>query len=141
MYDNGQLYNEDGEIVYTYQNNGAIFPDIDLFKGDELIGQVRWRASLLHSYDLSYRGEAIGTLDQEFSLTANRLYIDSLGWEVEGNFLAYRFDIYNEEKLLATLDKELFRMSHHYYIDILDEDYEELLILIIIAINQFNRGC
>ena len=49
-------------------------------------------------------------------------------------------EIYNEnDELIAEVDQEIFRFTQRFYIDIYDEENEVLIILLALAINQFDK--
>lgn len=141
LYADGQLFDENEQTVYSYENQTLFLPRIDLYKYGNYIGHVQKEFSFfLRRYGLFYEGEEVGSLDQEFSFFKPELSVEGLGWRVEGDFFALHYSIYNEYgDLIANVDQELFHLTKHYYIDIYDEENEELIVLLIIAINQFDK--
>lgn len=137
----GQLYNEAGDEVYYYENRGLFLPRIDLYKYDVNIGHVQTRFSWVRGiYDLIYGSEIVGTLNQKLHFIRSSFDIDGLGWRVEGDIFSYNFDIINENGIvIAHMDQELFRMTQHFTIEIFDEDNEELIVLLVLAINQYDK--
>ena len=68
------------------------------------------------------------------------LRIDELGWTIKGDLFDWHYQIFDEEGLLmAQIDQEIFRLTQRFYIDIYDEQNEELIILLVIALNQFDK--
>ena len=41
--------------------------------------------------------------------------------------------------MIAEVDQEIFRLTQRFYIDIYDEENEVLIILLVLAINQFDK--
>ncbi|MBQ1288495.1 MAG: hypothetical protein IIY22_08070 [Erysipelotrichaceae bacterium] len=141
LYADGQLCDENGQTVYSYENQTLFLPRIDLYKFGTKIGHVKKQFTFfLRQYDLIYGGEEVASLNQEFTFFRPELSVDGLGWKVKGDFFALHYSIYNEEdELIASVDQEIFHLTPHYYIDIFDEYNEELIVLLIIAINQFDK--
>ena len=141
LYANGQLFDENEEIVYSYENQTLFLPQIDLYKYNEKIGHVQKQFQFfLRRYDLVYKDEEVGSLNQEFSFFKPELYVEGLGFTVRGDFFSLHYEICDEDGvLLARVDQELFHLTPHYYVDIYDEENEELLVLLVIAINQFDK--
>ncbi|MBR4471006.1 MAG: hypothetical protein IKS54_06865 [Erysipelotrichaceae bacterium] len=141
LYADGQLYNEEGDIVYTYENANIILPRIDLFKYGVNIGHIKKKFTwFLSRYDIIYGAEHMGSLQQQLKFIGSEMYIEDLGWTIKGDFLSMNYDIINEDnELIATVDQEIFRLTQRFYVDIYDEDNEELIVLLVLAINQFDK--
>ena len=137
----GQLYNEAGDEVYCYENRGLFLPRIDLYKYDVNIGHVQTRFSWIRAiYDLVYGSEIVGTLNSKLQFIRSSLEIERLGWRVEGDIFSYNFDIINENGIIvAHMNQEVFHMTQHFSIEIFDEDNEELIVLLVLAINQYDK--
>ncbi|MBQ1740714.1 MAG: hypothetical protein II042_03190 [Erysipelotrichaceae bacterium] len=135
----GKIYDEEDQVVYRYQNSHMVEPRIDLFKYDVNIGHVISRFSLLHrSYEIFYGADLIGVLEVNSSLSSMQLSIPELGWHIEGGAFCEKFDILNEkEELIAIADKKGPVLSRQYGIEIYDEFNEEMIILLIVALNQY----
>lgn len=141
LYADGQLFDENEQTVYSYENQTLFLPRIDLYKYGNYIGHVQKEFTFfLRRYELVYEGEEVASLNQEFSFFKPELFVEGLGWRVQGDFFALHYSIYDEnDELIAAVDQELFHLTPHYYIDIYDNENEELIILLIIAINQFDK--
>ncbi len=142
LHADGQLYNEAGEEVYTYKNKNVFFPRIDLCKYGINIGhikeQFRW---FLDHFDIVYGAETVGTLEEKLRFLGSEMWIHELGWRIEGDIFSMNYDIYNEnDEVIAVVDQEIFRMTQRFYIDIYDEDNEELIVLLVLAVNQFDKN-
>ena len=140
IYADGQLYDENNDVAYEYENKTIFFPEIDLYKDGEMIGYVKKQFKwFLRSYDIYHHDEYVARINQELSFLKSKLSIDELGWIIDGDFLNLHYEIHDGNNVLAKVDQELFRLTKRYYIEIFDEDNEELLILTILAINQFDK--
>ena len=140
IYADGQLYDENNDVAYEYENKTIFFPEIDLYKDGEMIGYVKKQFKwFLRSYDIYHHDEYVARINQELSFLKSKLSIDELGWIIDGDFLNLHYQIHDGNNALAKVDQELFRLTKRYYIEIFDEDNEELLILTILAINQFDK--
>ena len=138
LYADGQLYDERENIVYDYQNETLMFPKISLYRHGQYLGHVQKNVSfMLSSFDIYVDGILVDTLQQNFALFRNSLYLKQRNWRVEGSFASLHFQIFNDhDELVAEIDKELFRMTQRYFIEIYDEPREIFIILMILAVNQ-----
>ena len=137
----GGFYNEYGEEVYTYQNSALFLPRIDLYKYGVNIGHIQTRFSFfLARYDLIYGNEMIGSLNEKLKFISSELKIEELGWKVKGDIFALNYQIFDEnEVLIASVHQELFHLTQHLSIEIYDEYNEERIVLLLTAINQYDK--
>ncbi len=141
LYADGQLYDANNDPVYTYQNNTLILPEIELRQYGNLVGYVKQNFTLLlKSFDIYLGNEYVDSLQEKFRLFVPELYLEKLGWRIEGDFLSLNYEIHDEDnKLICEVNQELFRLTRRYYVNIFDEDREPLIILLVLAINQFDK--
>ena len=141
LYADGTLYDENQLPVYTYENQTVFLPQIDLYKYGERIGHVKKNFTLiLRNYDIVLNNEVVDSLQQQFALFRSELTLQRLGWTVKGDWLALNYQIYDErDTLICEVSQELFRLTRRYYVDVLDESREDLIILLVLAINQYDK--
>jgi|GEM_PF-2016887 uncharacterized protein YxjI len=141
LYADGNIYDEYDRPVYSYENTTLMFPQIDLYKNGERVGHVKKNFSwFLRNYDLYLDDVNVDTIQQEFTWFKSELTLERLGWTIKGDFFSWDYQIYNEYgDMIANMDQELFRLTQRFTIDIYDEDNEELIILVVLAINQFDK--
>ncbi|MBR0138144.1 MAG: hypothetical protein IJM15_07025 [Erysipelotrichaceae bacterium] len=137
----GQINNQLGETVYTYENEFTFLPKVHLYREGEEIGRVEkaWTFFMM-KYDLYLHGKLVDSLTQKMKMFGSRLEFPQLGWHVEGNFTGLNYSIYDEYgNLAAEVDQEILSLTQRFFIDIRQEEYEDLIILLVIAINQFDK--
>lgn len=141
LYADGQLYDQYDREVYNYRNETLMFPEISLWRDGSRIGTVKKRFSwFMRHYDLYYQGRYIDTIRQQFTFFASELLLENLGWKIKGDFFSLNYQVYNEDdELIAEVSQEIFRLTRRYYIEIYDNINEELIVLVILAINQFDK--
>ncbi len=141
LYADGQLYDEDGDVAYTYENSTLFFPQINLYREDFLLGYVKKNFTwFLRNYDIYFNDELVDSLDQKFTFFRSELELERLGWKIKGDFFSWHYQIYDEnDEMIAQVDQEIFRFTQRFYIDIYDEENEVLIILLVLAINQFDK--
>ena len=141
LYADGQLYDEDDNIAYEFQNQTLMFPQIDLYRNGEAVGHIKKRFSwFLEKYDIYHYDNYVDSLNQQFRFFRSELILERLNWTVKGDFFSWHYEILNEYgELIARVDQELFRLTQRFFIEIFDERNEDLVILIVLAINQFDK--
>ena len=141
LYADGALYDSHNNPVYTYRNQTLFFPQIDLFRYGEKVGHVKKNFTFfLRQYDIFVKERTVDTLNQQFTLFRQELQLERLGWTIKGDFLALSYQIYDRNcNMICEVDQELFHLTRQYYVNILDESQELLIILVVLAINQYDK--
>ena len=141
LYPDGQLYDEYGNVVYRYSNITMMFPKIELYKDNQLVGYVKKRFTLfLREYDIYYDDVYIDTLFERFKFFTSELHLEKIGWTVKGDFFSWNYQIYDEKgNIMADVNQDIWHLTKRFYIDIFDEKNKESIILLMLAINQYDR--
>ena len=94
----------------------------------------------MRQYDIFVKERTVDTLNQQFTLFRQELQLERLGWTIKGDFLALSYQIYDRNgNMICEVDQELFHLTRQYYVNILDESQELLIILVVLAINQYDK--
>ena len=72
----------------------------------------------------------------------NSFTIDMNNWYVDGDWFGWDYKIFNNERIIASISKELFNFADTYTIDVDEENALNavLVVLSIDAINCSSRG-
>ena len=141
LYADGTIYDENELPVYTYEDQNLFLTQTDLYRYGEKIGYVKKNFTLLlRNYDIVLDDQLVDSLQQQFTFFRSELTLERLGWTVRGDWLALDYQIHDEDnRLICEVSEELFHLTRHYCIDILDESREELIMLVVLAINQYDK--
>ena len=137
----GAVYDEYDREVYRYENETFMFPEISLYKYGRKVGHVKKNFSLfLREYDLFVGDQLADTINQQFSLFKAELELAKSGWYIKGDFWALNYQIFNQnDDLVAEVNQEILTLTKRYFVNIIDESSETFIMLIVLAINQFDR--
>ena len=92
--------------------------------------------TLLPEYDIYIGSELYGTVEREFSLFHKSFNLDVRGWSISGDFLDWDYSIVDSSgSTVATIGKELLRLTDTYVLDIPDERDALCALMIAIAID------
>ena len=132
------IYGEDGKTVYTVEGQlawGHCLHILDRY-GDH-IATVRQRLwTFLPRFDLYVRERYIGCVQKEFHLLTPRYRIECDGWQVEGSFTEWNYTVRDgNDALVATVSKELFRLTDTYLIDVVQEKDALHALMLVLAID------
>lgn len=136
--DSYDIFNEAGETVYTVKGQLAWGHCLKIYDavGRE-VGTVRERIlTFLPKFEM-YLGETyIGCISREFSLFIPRYNIDCNGWQVEGDFFEWDYQIRNASgQQIASVSKELFNWTDTYVIDVANPQDALCALMLVLAID------
>ena len=136
--DSYDVYDEAGNTVYTVKGQLSWGHCLKIFDqyGRE-VGMVKERIlTFMPKFEIYIRGEYIGCIHREFSFLRPRYHIDCNGWQVEGNFWEWDYDICNEQgSMIATVSKELFNWTDTYVLDVQDSSDQLCVLMLVLAID------
>ncbi|HFU4203440.1 TPA: LURP-one-related/scramblase family protein [Streptococcus suis] len=75
-------------------------------------------------------------LRKEFTFLKDRYTVENLGLAIEGNIWDLDFRLKTPDgRLIAEISKELFHMTSHYSVTVVEDDYADLVISLVVAID------
>ncbi len=136
--DSYDIYDEWGNVLYTVKGQLAWGHCLKIFDayGNE-IGTVKERIlSFLPKFEM-YDGEAyMGCISREFTFFRPKYNIECNGWQVEGDFFQWDYNIVNSMGIqVATVSKELFNWTDTYSIEVLDPNDALCALMLVLAID------
>ena len=137
-FDSYDIYDEAGNTVFTVKGQlswGHCFKIFDA-TGREL-GTVKQRVLTWFPKFEMYHGENyIGCISKEFSFFRPRFNIDCNGWQVEGNYFEWGYNILDSNgRHIATLSKELFNFTDTYVLDVPNPSDALYVLMLVLAID------
>lgn len=125
-----------------YIVEGAVFSlgkrlNISDAAGNEL-GSIQQKVMALKPrYCISYGGQELGEVVKKISLKP-KFELESYGWEIEGNFFDYTFEIRQAGTVIAHIATEMFTWGDSYVIDVADPANEYVALAVMLAIDCAN---
>lgn len=137
-FDSYDIYDETGNTVYTVKGQlswGHCLKIYDKY-GSE-IGVVQEKIfTLLPKFEMYMGGQYVGCINKEFSLFTPRFNIDCNGWQVEGNFFEWDYQILNGYgQCVADVSKQLFNWTDTYVIDVRNPQDALCALMLVLAID------
>lgn len=91
--------------------------------------------SILPKFFVEVNGKEVLTIRKDISLFKARYSIDGAGIEVRGNWWDLNFQVYQHGEPVGAVSKKLLSWGDNYEIQVLKEDFEEILISLVVAID------
>ncbi len=135
--DKYDIYNENQEVVYHIQGKMAFGRKLEIYnnKGN-LVAKIEQKvASLLPTYRIYLGGEEVGRIKKEFTFFKPKFIVDYRGWDVEGDFWDWTYQIRSGNNVVANIAKEFLAFTDAYTIDVLNEDDALEALLVVLTID------
>lgn len=137
-FDSYDIYDEAGNTVYTVKGQLAWGHCLKIFNayGDE-IGTVQEKIfTFLPKFEVYIQGQYVGCICKEFSLFSPRFNIDFNGWQVNGDFLEWDYQIVNSTgRCVADISKQLLNWTDTYVIDVRDPQDALYALMLVLAVD------
>ena len=137
-FDSYDIYDYDtGDVVYTVEGQLAWGHCLHILDADgRHIATVKQRVlTFLPKFDL-YLGDAcIGTICKEFTIVRPRFTLDCNGWQVQGDWLEWEYEVMDGDRRVMRASKELLHWTDTYAIQVVREEDVLLSLMIVLAID------
>lgn len=136
-FDSYDIFDEAGNTVYTVQGRLAWGHRLEISDAaGNYLGQVRQEVLTFRPRFSLFIGEnCVGQLQKEFALFKPVFTLDCNGWEIEGNFWEWDYQVTEGSRIVMTVSKELFHWTDTYQMDIADPRDALLCLMIVLAID------
>ena len=137
-FDSYDIYAEDGSVLYTVKGQFSWGHCLKIFDADGYeVGTVKERVfSFLPKFELFLGEEYIGCISKEFTLFRPVFTVDCNGWQVQGDFWEWDYQILTAQGLVAAaVSKQLLRWTDTYCIDVTDPRDALPALMVVLAID------
>lgn len=136
--DSYDIYDEAGNTVFTVEGKlswGHCLHILDA--SGQHIGTVKEVVlTFLPKFEIYFRNEYMGCISKEFTFFKPRFHIDCNGWQVQGQFMEWDYQITDRTgAVAATVSKELFHMTDTYVIDVVRPEDALMALMVVLAID------
>ena len=137
-FDSYDVYDDAGNTVYTVKGQLAWGKCLKIYDRYECeVATVQQKLfSWFPTFEVFIGEQYAGCVRKEFSLFAPRFTIDYKGWDVQGHYFEWDYEIYDQSGARkAVIAKELFTWTDTYSIDVRDEADALPALALVIAID------
>lgn len=126
--------------IPTYQVEGSFFKIPKTFSITDMQGNLVSRIdkqfmTFLPKFDVVLADGTSFTIKKEFTFFKPRYSIEGLGIDVQGDFWDMNFHLTQNGQEVARISQEWLRLSSTYRIEVYDNQYADLVISLVIAID------
>lgn len=140
--DTYDVYDENGEARYYVKAEIFSFGhQIHVYEkrtGQE-VGSIHQKLfTFLPTFEIVINGRMAGTVKKQFTLFSQNYDVDFRGWEVQGNFLGWDYQVMQGDAVVMNISKELLSWGDTYTMTYNNPAYEMPGLLLVIAIDAAN---
>lgn len=137
-FDSYDIYDEMGNTVFTVRGElswGHLLRIYDAL-GTE-VGYIKERVlTWFPKFEMYLGNNYVGSINKEFSFFRPRFNVEYNGWQVEGDFFEWDYDIVNQiGQRVATVNKELWNWTDTYVIDVYNPNDAVCALMLVLAID------
>ena len=137
-FDSYDIYDEMGNTVFTVGGDVAWGHLLRIYDalGNE-VGYIKEKIfTWFPKFEMYLGNNYVGSINKEFSFFKPRFNIDYNGWQVEGNFFEWDYDITDRiGQRVATVNKELWNWTDTYVIDVYNPNDVLCALMLVLAID------
>ncbi|WP_395151119.1 LURP-one-related/scramblase family protein [uncultured Allofournierella sp.] len=141
-FDSYDIYNEYGEAVFRVEGKVSWGHRLEISNAQgQVLGTVQQKflAFLPQFFLLDENGQEIGLLRKEFTLFKPRFQLDCNGWNIQGNWLGWDYQITDPAgRCVMQASKQLLNWTDTYTMDIQNEQDALLCVMVVLAIDAAN---
>ncbi len=132
------IYDDAGNTVYTVKGQPSWGHCLKIYDtADREVGTVKQRIlTFTPCFEIYYGDTYAGEISKEFAFFRNSYNIDFKGWHVEGDLFEWDYTIEDGAgNTVASVSKELFRMTDTYVIDVRRSEDALCALMLVLAID------
>lgn len=137
-FDSYDIYDEQGNTLYVVKGQLAWGHCLKIFDrtGNE-VGTVKERIlTFLPKFEIYLGDQYLGCIKKEFTLFKPQFTIDYNGWQIQGSFMEWDYQITNASGTeVASISKELFHMTDQYVIDVRGDENSLIVLMFVLAMD------
>ena len=136
--DSYDIFDEKGNTLFTVEGKLAWGHRLHILDaGGAHVGTVKQVVlTWLPKFELWLGERSAGVLSKELTLLKPRYHVEYNGWQVEGNFLEWDYEIRDAHgRTVASVSKEILHWTDTYVIDVKDPEDALYALMLVLAID------
>jgi len=137
-FDSYDIYDENGNTMFVVKGQFSIGHLLKIFdaNGNE-IGFIKQKIlTWLPKFEMYVGGECVGCIKKEFTFLKPRFSVDYNGWQVQGNWFEWDYNIVNGYgQIVASVSKQLLNLTDTYVIDVQNPQDALYALMLVLAID------
>lgn len=133
------IHDSQGQVAYQVQGSFLEIPKrftVTNARGGEVCQITKKFLTFLPQFIIDMADGHSFYLQKEFTFFKDRYSVENLGLILEGNIWDLDFRLRTPDGMLvAEISKELFHLTSHYSVTVVEDDYADLVISLVVALD------
>lgn len=136
-FDSYDIYDENENVAFTVEGKLGWAHNFEIYDASHnLVGEIKQKVfAWTPTFEIYKLGECVGTIEKKITFFVPKFDIDYRGWRMEGDIWEWDYEIYAEDSLVATCQKELFNFTDTYVFDVFNEEDVDDVMMMVVAID------
>ncbi len=137
-FDSYDIYDEKGNPVFTVEGKLSWGHCLHILNASGThVGTVQEKVlTFLPKFELYIGDQCVVEVKKELTLFHPRFEISGCGWQLEGNFLEWDYEIRGQRgEQVARISKEIFNWTDTYVIDVFNPADTLLALMLVLAVD------
>ncbi len=137
-FDSYDIYNEHGDVEYIVKGELSWGHLLRIYDSSHReVGVIKQKVlTFLPCFEIYANNTFLGCIKRELTFFKSRYKFDFNGWNVDGDWLGFDYKIIDSSNnIVATISKELWKLSDTYVIDIHNSHDALCVLMSVLAID------
>lgn len=136
-FDSYDIYDEFGRTAYTVEGKLAWGHKLEIHDSSGVcVGTVNEEIfTLLPRFSMYVGDQYVGCIKKELTFLKPRFNLDFNGWQVQGDFWEWEYDVICGQEHIMHASKELLKLTDTYVIDVDKPENALYALMIVLAID------
>ena len=136
-FDSYDIYDEMQNVCFTVQGKLALGHKLEIYDAQNThLATLKQRVmTFMPRFEIYLGDDFVGEIVKKITFFKPAFVVNFNDWDVAGDILAWNYEIYDGERCVATIAKELLHLSDTYVIDTPREEDTLPALLVVLAID------
>lgn len=131
------IIDKSGDLQYYFDRSFFLYwkrASLCKMDGKMLLQVQQKRRNIFPKFEIFLDNQVIATIERDFSFKSNYT-VEGVDFIVRGDALGYNYDVFKGEEIVAHINKKVWSMMGEYKLEVLVENYTEILLCLVLAID------
>ena len=137
------IFDESGKDIFFIKGKAGLVPKFEIQDAHHhLLGMIMSVPfKLVPHYAIYKNNIKVGEIIKSITFFKPKLELTHKGWRIDGNYMGWDYTIKdNNDHIIATISKELFKLTDTYSIDVVRREDALDAVLVVVAIDAIKAS-
>ena len=136
-FDSYDIFDDSETVIYTVKGVPSWGHCLHIYDAyDNKVGTVKEEIlTFLPKFAMYVDDQYVGQIKKEFTFFKPKFTLDCNGWEINGDFWQWEYDVLDRGRLIMHASKEFWHFTDFYVLDVEDPRDQLYALMIVLAID------